>query len=91
MVLARDEVQRAAQQPVGDQRAVGQRGVDVRRPVRGAAGAQRQPGGAQVLRLHREEPCHGGARVEPVLAGQQLGGRPAPAQLVRRHSATRMR
>ena len=56
VVLARDEVQRAAHQPGDDERAVvRERRVDRGGRARGAAGAQREPRGPQVLRLHREQ------------------------------------
>ena len=56
IVLACDEVQRAAQQPAGDERAVRrERCIDLRGVFRRAAGAQGQPRRAQVLRLDREQ------------------------------------
>ena len=52
-------MQGAAEQPGHDQRALPQRRVDVGRRPRRAARAEREPGGAQVLRLDGEEVADG--------------------------------
>jgi hypothetical protein len=61
VVLAADEVQRAAVQPRHDQRPLlGQRTVDVRRRQPARARAHSQPEPARILRLHCEQAlCHG--------------------------------
>ena len=57
IVLAADEVQRAAPQPGDDDGAlVGERRVDIGRRDRWGTGAQRQARRTQVLGLHREQP-----------------------------------
>ena len=92
VVVRRDEVQRAAHQPAGDERAVvRERSVDRGRRARGAAGAQGEARHPQVLRLHREQARHRAGRIERRRAGEQLRRRAPPAQLRRAHSATRMR
>ena len=91
MVLARDEVQRAAHQPGDQQRSAGERGVDVAGARRGAAGAQRERHRPRVLRLDREEMRDRGLRLARPAAREQLRGGAPAAQLGRRHSAIRMR
>jgi hypothetical protein len=92
VVLARDEVQRAAQEPGDDERAVvGERAVDLARPRGRAPRPEREPCRAQVLRLHCEQVRHGGMRRRGRVRGEQLR-RSAPAtQLGRPHSATSTR
>ena len=81
-VLDGDEVERAAQQPRRDQRGL----VD---PLR-AAGAQRDPGGARVLRLDGEQPPHD-VRRGALPRHEQLRRGAAPAQLGDPHPATTSR
>jgi hypothetical protein len=77
-------VQRAADQPGDDERAIlGERGVDVRGGQPGAAGADRQAGGAQVLGLDGEQALDDGGRRRGLLARQELRGRPRAAQRLR--------
>ena len=92
VVAARDEVQRAAHQPAGDERAVvRERSVDRGGRARGAAGAQGEPRHPQVLRLHREQARHRAGRIELRRPGEQLRRRAPPAQLRGSHSATSTR
>ena len=56
-----------------------------------AAGAQREPGGPQVLRLHREEVRDRARGLRPLVPAEQLRGGAAAAQLGGRHSATSSR
>ena len=81
-VLPRDEVQRAAQQPGRHERGL----VHVAR----AAGAEREPRGARVLRLDGEQPAHDVGGVARARDEQLRRGAP-PAQLGEPHPATTSR
>ena len=82
MVVAPDEVQRAAHQPRDHHGAlVGERGVDVAGGEAGRARAQGQAGGAQVLGLHGQQVADDIRDACRARAVQQLGRRPGATQL----------
>ncbi len=72
VVLGPHQVQRAAAEPVDDELAPLQGGVDVGDGQPGRARTDRQPGAAQVLRLHRQHPLDDGADAGGRRAAQQL-------------------
>ena len=84
IVLAPDEVQRAAHQP-GDHHGalVGERGIDVAGGEPGRARAQGQPRGAQVLGLHGQQVADDVRDACRARAVQQLRRRPGAT--LRRH------
>ncbi len=77
VVLAADEVERAAVQPREHERAlVGQLAVDVRGREPGAARTDREPRAARVLRLDGEQPLHDRERVPRRRPGEKLRREP---------------
>ena len=73
VVLAPDEMQRAAIEPGDDQRAVlGERVVDVSRGDALGASPDRKPKPARVLALDGEDPLGNGHGIARGLAAQQL-------------------
>jgi hypothetical protein len=84
VVVAADEVQRAASEPGDDHRALlGERCVDVGGGEPGRAGAQGQARRAQVLGLHGQESRHDLGDACRPRAVQQLRGRPGAAERMR--------
>ena len=84
IVVAPDEVQRAAHQPRDHHGAlVGERGIDVAGGEAGRARAQGQARGAQVLGLHRQQVADDVRDACRARAVQQLGRRPGAT--LRRH------
>src|SRR5580704_19426564 len=76
IVLAADQVQRAAVQPGDDQRLVLQRAVYVSGSEPHGPRPHREPGPARVLRLDREQPLGDRGRAGGRLARQQLRREP---------------
>src|SRR5581483_6583317 len=76
VVLAADEVKRAAVQRRHENRPIGKRRLDVTRVQTASARADRKPETARILRLHREQPLDNRNSVIRGLARKQLRSEP---------------